>query len=138
MDITLIVALIASSITAISAIVAPVLTALITTRHEYKIKTIELFFHAKLNAYNKFIEVSSTLPSNPHEQDLQKLHNATAYASLLSSATTRSKISAYSYYLIQENFEQIDLAYESVILAMQDDLYEFRGYRKNCKKHNHT
>lgn len=131
MDITAIVALIA----AISATISPVITTLITTHHDYKIKTIDLFFHAKLDAYHKFVEISSSLPPNLENEDLLKLHNASTYASLLSSETTRSKISAYSCSLIEENSTQTALAYSQAILAMQNDLYDFRKYRKYRKYH---
>lgn len=53
------ITVIASLIAAIAAIIAPTVSAIITVRYQYKSKTIDLFFNAKLSAYQNLMESSS-------------------------------------------------------------------------------
>ena len=123
MDITLIVAL----ITALAAIIAPVLTALITQHGEYRLKSLELFFNAKSKAYLELLDATSNFPKFPEESKIIELYALLNRAFLLSTENTRSKLSLYVKLLIESSAdsELLTLAYQDAVLAMQNELKDY-------------
>lgn len=133
MTATLIVALIA----AIAAIVAPLISALITTHSAYKLKTIDLLFNAKLDAYKEFTNVAFSIQSDPTIGKLQELHKAWSYASLFSSPSTRKKLNRYCKSVIppfngdvDEDLDELSTSLIIAIEAMHNELHNFKDYHK--------
>lgn len=87
--------IIVSSITALAAIIAPVMTQLIARRGAYKLKTLELFFTEKAKAYREYIEVTATFPPKPTVEDLFRLNNVLNQAIVYSSEDTVKKLAKY-------------------------------------------
>ena len=115
------ITIIACSITAISAIIAPAVSAYIQVRYQYKIKTIDLFFNAKLKAYHDFMEATIDLPSSD-SQVLKNFDHMSAAALLLSTPETQAAISLYGQALIENvPSEIIGNVQANSILAMQKD-----------------
>lgn len=132
------VTVIASLIAAIAAIIAPTVSAIITVRYQYKIKTIDLFFNAKLNAYQNLMESSSEYLLHANEKTVAadiELEKTAVSALLLSSPSTQESISLYVQSLITEQPPSVQGNEQgNVILAMQRDLYEFKHYRNHNKR----
>ena len=127
------ITIIACSITAISAIIAPAVSAYIQVRYQYKIKTIDLFFNAKLKAYHDFMEATIDLPSSD-SQVLKNFDHMSAAALLLSTPETQAAIALYGQALIENvPSEIIGNVQANAILAMQKDLNEFDNYRNKDK-----
>lgn len=129
------ITVIAALITAIAAIIAPSVTAYINNRYQYKIKTIDLFFNAKLEAYQRFIKAASYAASNPSMEVQKALDDSMSYALLLSSRPTQVLLLKYTQALIHSSdANRIGDLQAKTILSMQKDLYEFRKYRKIHKE----
>ena len=128
----------AAVIAALAAIIAPVITAKITTSHEEKMKTLELFFTAKCEAYKNFITVSSFYSDPFYEEDIKKLYDATSCALLFSSSDTQEAISQLTGCLISNQSELAGVAQSQAILAMQKDLYDLENYRKGHGQSNNS
>lgn len=125
MDPALIVALIA----AIAAIVSPVVTQLISIRGSFRLKTVELFFNAKAEAFQNLLEVTSKYHPNPCPELLMQLESAMNQAFLYSSKGTQQKLALYIKLLKEfPNCDPGSYANASVeaILAMQSELQECR------------
>lgn len=120
-----ILSIIAISATGISAVLAPVLSAFITTRAQYRLKVLELFFNEKAEAYKNFLIVSSSYMKDPSNENAVSLNAATSKAILFSTSHTQEKIALYAQYLITDskNFPDSQAA---VLLAMYDDLRHFK------------
>lgn len=121
------ITLLASIITAFSAIIAPVLTARINARSAYRLKTTELFFRAKSEAYKDFLSYASNFPPVPSPTEIQKLQEYTSQAILFSSPHVQNHISEYSQCLLNREYSQawvnmVSNLYKKAIIAMQDDL----------------
>lgn len=129
-------AVIAAVIAALAAIISPVITAKITTSHEEKMKTLELFFVAKSEAYKNFITVSSFYSDPFYEEDMKKLYDAASCALLFSSSDTQEAISQLTECLISNQSELVGVAQSQAILAMQRDLYDLENYRKSHAQSN--
>lgn len=140
MDVTLTVALITALLTTFAAIVAPVVTAYITQRGEYKRKSAELFFSAKLNAYREFTQLAAQYgepTQTPSKEKSQLLHAAASQALLFSSSKTQDAIGRYGKLLLDnaytpQEIQELSLAYRDMILEMQEELsqYEHPNRRK--------
>lgn len=65
MDITVIVAM----VTAFSAIIAPVLTAIINNRHNFRVKKMELYQTRKINAIEKYLQTTGLFLSSDKSSD---------------------------------------------------------------------
>lgn len=131
-------AVIAAVIAAVAAIIAPVITAKLTTSHQEKMKTIELFFAAKSEAYKNFITISSFYSDSFYEEDVQKLYDAASCALLFSSPDTQEAISQLTEYLVSNQTELAGTAQGKAILAMQKDLYDLENYRKSQHQCNNS
>ena len=105
-DVTLIVALIA----AIAAIIAPLITTLLTTHSAYKLKTIDLLFNAKLDAYKQFANIAFSVKEDLLPDNLEELHKAWSYASLFSAPDTRRKLNQYYKRLLNSTDTDADLS----------------------------
>ena len=128
MDVTVIAALIA----AIAAIVSPIITALITQRGSYRLKTVELFFSSKANAYKEVILTVSSFPNDPDDQDLIKLQDVISRAILFSSDDTASKLAAFGRRVVEGPISTEDLpAYSAEwYLALSAMKHEIVQYHK--------
>lgn len=127
--------LIAALIAAIAAIVSPLITTIITTRNSYKLKTIELLFSAKLDAYKQFANIAFSTRSEFLPKDREELHKAWSYASLFSSADTRPKLNKYyasvlNGYKTEADLNELSNSISELIDAMQLDLCDFEQYYK--------
>ncbi|MBQ9269717.1 MAG: hypothetical protein IJ206_09405 [Oscillospiraceae bacterium] len=126
MDVTVIIALIA----AISAIIAPVVTALINHRSAYRVKTTELYFVARADSFRRLLGVASHYPVRPSADDMQALQDASAGAMLFSSPDTQEKIALYVSKLMGNDYSSASIsalsdAHKAAILAMQSDLRKY-------------
>lgn len=125
--------LIASIITALAAIVAPIITTLITQRGSYKTKSAEMFFQQKVTAYSNFLTIASEYSeplSKPSKEKTQKLQAASTRAILFASPDTQEKIGRYGQLLTENSFSPADiqalaLAHTAMILAMQKELKKY-------------
>lgn len=91
-NVTVIVAL----ITAITAMVSPIITSIVTSKAAYKLKTAELFYTSKVKAFNHFIETAASFRfNNSTTDDILQLQNASLQAMLFSSNETRTQLAIY-------------------------------------------
>ena len=128
------ITIVCAFIAAISAIIAPSLSAIITARYQFKTKTVALLFDAKLNAYSRFNEIACSYPENATAEDQLKLNTAASQAIMLSSSNTQDFISFYTGALIG-NSPNVGIHQAAALLAMQRDLITFNGYF-NTKQFN--
>ncbi len=135
MNVTVIVAL----ITALAAIVAPVITQYITQRGAYRLKSLELFFAEKTRAYREYLEVTSQFPPEPKMADLMKLNNALNQAIVYSSRDTGKKMTQYVYLLKNTkspDYDAIADVHLEVALAIRAELISYDRYTKD--KHDRS
>lgn len=134
MDTALLVAL-AGLITAIAAIVAPVVTQFIAIRGSLRLKTVELFFRAKDEAYRNFLSIASQYIPNSDNDYFIKLESALSQALLYSSESTQQKLAQYLQLL--REFSDMDKnaytnayadAYFNAVLAMRSELNKLGKY----------
>lgn len=129
MDLTLIIAI----ITALAAIIAPVITALITQRGAYKAKAAEMFFTAKVDAFLGFLSLAAEYaePAGmPSKEKSYALQSASAHALLFATPDTQEKIAIYGKLLLQNSFKpedirKLSLAHRDAILAMQSEIKKY-------------
>lgn len=130
MDIAAITA-ITSSIAAIAAIVSPVITALITQRGNYRLKTAELFFNAKAKAYEEAICSITTFPNRPDDRDLINLHNVISRAILFSSDDTAQTLSVLGKIILDgpisaEKLQAYSEEWELALSAMKKEIVQYQ------------
>lgn len=111
--------------TGITAILAPVLSAFINARAQYRLKVLELFFNEKAEAYKNFLIVSSNYMKDPSNENAVSLNVATNKAILFSTSHTQEKIALYAQHLITDNKNFPD-SNTDVLLAMYADLRHFK------------
>lgn len=127
MDVNITVAITA----ALSAILSSLLTALITRRGNHKLKTTELLFNARAEAYRDLIKTTANFPSSPTAEDTVIFDSISASAILFSSKRTQTKIANYCS-LVLENDNSPDginafaKARRDAVWAMQQDLQKHR------------
>ena len=117
----------ASLVTAVAAIVAPVVAAYISSRNNYKNKTTELFFDARVVAYRDFFKLISKFPHSPSADDLKQLTEYASYALLFSSSETQERISRYSSRVAlgvktPEDGVEVGRLRHQMLISMQKDL----------------
>lgn len=127
MDVTVIAALIA----AIAAIVSPIITALITQRGSYRLKTVELFFDSKANAYKEVILAVSSFPNDPDDQDLIKLQDVISRAILFSSDDTANKLASFGKTILDgpvsaENLYTYSAEWYLALSAMKQEIVQYQ------------
>ena len=135
MNVTVIVAL----ITALAAIVAPVITQHIAQRGAYRLKSLELFFAEKAKVYREYLEVTSQFSPEPKMNDLMKLNNALNQALVYSSKDTGKKLTQYVYLLKNTeapDYDAIADAHLEAALAIRAELISYDRYVKN--KHDRS
>lgn len=98
-QITLIVAL----ITAIAAIIAPVVSSIISSIYAYKIKSAELIFDRKINAYQDCLRAIADITIHKDYQTLSALQHSTYAAFLFASQDTSAKLSSLGQELISDD-----------------------------------
>lgn len=138
---------IVSYLTIFAAVIAPVLTALITQIGAYKTKTTEIYFAAKLDAYTKFMEVASNVFTS--NADTKALENAAYKARLFATPSVDEKIKRFTHLAsshidVQESlafhpceeiysedeYDDLTAAEYDVIFAIQNDLRNTNLKRK--------
>ncbi len=121
------VGVLVSMIAAIAAIIAPVLTAIITQRGARRIKQIEMFFLAKAQTYNAFLDVTSQFPPNPQYEDLRKLSLVFNQALLYSSRETGRKLALYVNFLKNGDVSDAEsAAYLDAVSALKAELIQYQ------------
>ena len=126
MYVTIIVALIA----AISAILAPVITALIQQRSAYHLSAAEWFFKERIAAYKELLSASDQCLKNPCADNIEALQRASNAALLFSTVDTQVAISKFGQLALSsdlrmssnEQLKALSAARLNMILAMQKDL----------------
>lgn len=83
---------IASSLTAIFAILAPVIVAIINNKHTKKLKEIELIYEAKINAYKEFLSTYGKYRALENYINLGNLGEATSKAMLYANSEIRNRL----------------------------------------------
>lgn len=125
-DITIIVAL----ITAIAAILAPLITSVINQIGAHRLRALELFFEEKTKVYKQFLETTAQFPVFPTEDDVSKLNCALNLATLYSSRETGKAMSIYVHHLVNSKTQTTDVgdAYLAVYHAMQNELKKYKKH----------
>lgn len=93
-------AYIVCGITAVSAILAPVATALINQIGSFHLTKSKLLFSSKFDAYKDFIACAATFPNNSSDNEILELNKYALSAMLLSGEKTHEALAAYSALLI--------------------------------------
>ena len=88
------ISVLASSATAIIAVVGSVITAIINSRNSRKTKSLELFFNAKVSAYSELLEIIADASISDYG-DLKNMFSACSKAQLFSSDSTGLLIKQY-------------------------------------------
>lgn len=99
MDTTVIVAL----ITTIAAIISPIITALITSRKEYKVKKLEIVYQEKLKAFNEFADAYAKLTRDENKR--REFHTAASKSALyIRDKNTRISVLRLGNFLCDDTF----------------------------------
>lgn len=85
-------AFIASLLSIVPAVVAPILSEKITQRGQRKHKTMEQLFDARSDAYKSLMKATFSCPENPNPQAVAELIEAQLVAIMYSTEETTSKI----------------------------------------------
>ncbi len=128
------VSAIAACISALAAIIAPLISSAISGHNAFRIKATELYFEARVKAYEDFLKTASRFPLHPSPEQMQSLQAMSTSAMLFSSPETQEKIGRYGQLLMQphQTAEQIQLLSEAnrdMILFMQHELRDYHKYR---------
>ena len=123
---TIIVALIA----AISAILAPVITALIQQRSAYRLAAAEWFFKERASSYKELLSAADQCLKNPCTDNIQVLRRASDAALLFSTIDTQAAISAFGQLILSsdlrtsssQQLKALSAARLNMMLAMQKEL----------------
>ena len=121
-----------SATTGLCAILNLILQNFLDYRKQLKIKTVDLFFKSKSEAYIQFIDASSRLLTDPGNLTLQaEAQRAHGQAAMFSSEETRTMLSSYMALCMLPSVDgnNYALAYRNIIEAMQRELYEYKHYR---------
>lgn len=134
-DLTLVIAL----ITAIAAILAPLISSIISQRGSYKIRLVEMFYRSKVDAYTNFIYATSKVNTHSTADELMEMQRTLAEAMLFSSNKTHRMISNYSVALIKyrqakmndldcsEYLKRLGETQRSAITAMRAELTKYEN-----------
>lgn len=122
--ITLLAALIAIG----ASVISPMLTAKYTQQGAYKLKSTELFFDQKVEAYKNFLDIAITYADDPYKPNLT---NALAHASMFSNRDTQLILADYAALVIQSTTQKISLydlgnAQYKAMSAMKTELEEYK------------
>lgn len=123
---------IAALVTAIAAIIAPVITAIISQRGARKLKSIELFYTSKSEAYTQFLSAATHhFLTSFNYDDAYALLNTSAAVLLYSSEDTQEKVNEYCRALVakeagEDNSAELGVLHKEVILALQKEIQEFK------------
>lgn len=123
---TIIVALIA----AISAILAPVITALIQQRGAYRLAAAEWFFKERAASYKELLSAADKCLKDLCTDNIQILQRASDAALLFSSIDTQTAISSFGQLVLSSNLKTasseqmkaLSTARLGMMLAMQKEL----------------
>lgn len=90
-------------------------------------KTTELYFSAKAEAYQKVLHCFSNASPRSSLEEQQELLDSVSCAQLFSCAETQEKLAILAWYAVDENISEERITAQSValknaILAMQSDL----------------
>ena len=135
------IALIGAFLTAVAGIAAPVFSAKISRKSSLQLKSVDLFFSAKLNAYRDFLSAASSRKEidRPLSYDqLNDLHRTAAQAALFSSPDTQAAINGYCNLIMKNSSAEEDIlaiskAYADAITSMKHELdkYDYNHYKRN-------
>lgn len=123
---------IAALIAAFAAIIAPVITSYMAHTSARKLKSLELFYASKTDAYSKFLSAAAlTVPKSFDPDDMPALIEASAIAKLYSSKETNELITEYCRALVladpgSDNYVNLGYLSADVVTAMQKELDEFK------------
>lgn len=118
-DLAVIVAL----ITAIAAIISPILTEIISQHGARKRATIDYFLSGRAAAYKQFITSASELACSPSSDQLQTIRAAYCHAAVYSSESTRQKMSEYVYAVERwESTQEINESLSAVLDAIHAEI----------------
>ena len=122
MDVTIIVCV----ITTLSAIIAPVVTEIVRSRNETKIKRMELIYVRKQQAYQDFADAYGRYRDRPNtgafEADIMGKARA---AMILSGAKGQEAMSAFCASL-NHGFAESDAAFETAVSVLSKELQSLR------------
>lgn len=88
----MIASIILSSIAAVAAILAPLLTAIINNRHELKIKKLETFYNHKFSIYKNFFEAYGAVQNFVTHKDNHDFYATLYEVCLICEPKTRLKL----------------------------------------------
>lgn len=98
MDVTLTVAIIA----ALSGMISPLITSIISSRAAYRNKMIDLYFDKQIQAYSDLIRAGMEYEKSETKENEMNVNDAVPLAALLSAPKTRNAINLYLIFLFSE------------------------------------
>lgn len=129
MDITLIL----SMLTTLFALISPPVTALINNHAAYKQQSSKLYFEAKLEAYQNYLAVSSSVSYPLKTDEFQHLQDVYSSALVFASREVQNAISAdFSVRLncpakpSTDDIQKLSNTRADVLFAIQHDLESFK------------
>ena len=129
---TIYITLLATIITAFAAIFAPTITAIINTRKELRLKSLELFYKSKHDAYSELIHAASLCMLNNNKTNQVILYEAVSFALLMSSPGSRETLSLYASSVLEDSFDPKH--FKSVIEVMNSELREYDILKRSKNK----
>ncbi|QAA31230.1 hypothetical protein [Clostridium manihotivorum] len=129
---TIVVAL----ITAIAAIIAPLINSFMNNRTQLKLKRLDLFYKEKSDIYQNFCKAIIDLDNwiytedddarlNPPSKEFLKIHQLTYLMANTEIRSLLDELNSY-YYLGEIKEKEIKTILMDVIQAMNEDLEKFR------------
>ena len=88
----MIASIILSTIAAVAAILAPLLTAIINNRYSLRLKKLETFYDHKFSIYKNFFEAYGKVQNYVSQQDNHDFFAALYEVCLICNSKTRSKL----------------------------------------------
>lgn len=137
-------AIIVALITALAAIAAPLISAVITQHGAYKLASAEWFFREKVKSYKDFLLFADTYLREQSPKNIQALQHASDCALLFSSKDTQAAISCFGQALLAVDLQQASTSSLHqvselrlhMILAMQKELSAYNT--KNQNNHSYS
>lgn len=99
----MIASIILSTIAAVAAILAPLLTAIINNRYLFRLKKLETFYDHKFSIYKKFFEAYGNVQNFVTPKDNHDFFSALYEVCLICNFETRSKLFELKKFFISSN-----------------------------------
>ena len=134
--------LILSSIVSFTAVLATIITTVCQINSQKKIKSMELYFHSKLEAYSNFhkayTQILMSLKTG-EQPNVQLLQSSAEIAAMLSSKETHNAILKFSSHCIEildssKNNENFFAAWNNAAEFMRQELFKYDYLKQKINK----